>query len=218
MLVNVGHVAASVDALLAGAERREPFANPDGRSTAGFERVWIDGAPHVVKYLHLDHDFTMRVSGDIGCRPVRAWATACSTRRPISSTTPSSERPRGTVAMAGVLPCSCGTSPPIYCLRGATPSRVSGTPRSSTTLPASAPPRGAGRTTPPLRVSWLTPLGGHGSGAPPSTASHTSAIPRTPGGPLAHRRQVLDGAGEIARAVADSPGKGQGADAHGLVG
>ena len=74
MLVDVHELAPSVDVLLAGAERREPFLNPDGRSSSAFERVWIDGAPHVVKYLHLDHDFTMRVSGDLGCRPVRAWA------------------------------------------------------------------------------------------------------------------------------------------------
>ena len=74
MLVAVPALAASVDELLAGAERREPFANPDGRSAAVFERVWIDARPHVVKYIHLDHDFTMRVSGDIGCRAVRAWA------------------------------------------------------------------------------------------------------------------------------------------------
>ena len=74
MLVDVHTIAPSVDALLAGAERREPFVNPDGRSAALFERVWIDGAPHVVKYLHADHDFTMRVSGDVRCRTVRAWA------------------------------------------------------------------------------------------------------------------------------------------------
>ncbi|MDQ4069692.1 MAG: aminoglycoside phosphotransferase family protein [Actinomycetota bacterium] len=67
-------LAPSVDELLAGAGRREPFVNPDGRSLGAFERVWIGGRPHVVKYIHLDHDFTMRVSGDIGCRPVRAWA------------------------------------------------------------------------------------------------------------------------------------------------
>jgi hypothetical protein len=66
--------AASVDELLLGADRRETFVNPDGRSTAAFERVWIDGRPHIVKYLHLDDDFTMRISGDIVCRPVRAWA------------------------------------------------------------------------------------------------------------------------------------------------
>lgn len=74
MLVDVHTVAPSVEELLAGAERREPFVNPDGRSSAVFERVWFGGVPHVVKYVDLDHDFTMRVSGDIGCRPVRAWA------------------------------------------------------------------------------------------------------------------------------------------------
>ena len=67
-------LAGSVDELLAGCERREPFANPDGRSSSRFERVWIDGAPHIVKYTHLDDDFTMRVSGDLVSRPVRAWA------------------------------------------------------------------------------------------------------------------------------------------------
>lgn len=74
MLVDVLALAASVDELLAGAERRERFANPDGRSGAVFDRVWIHGRPHIVKYVHLDDDFTMRVSGDVGCRPVRGWA------------------------------------------------------------------------------------------------------------------------------------------------
>lgn len=74
MLVDVRALASSVEELLAVAERREPFVNPDGRSAAAFQRVWIDGVAHVVKYLHLDHDFTMRVSGDVGCRTVRAWA------------------------------------------------------------------------------------------------------------------------------------------------
>ena len=74
MLVDVHRLAASVDELLAGCERREPFANPDGRSAAVFERVWIGGRPHVLKHLHPDHDFTMRVSGDLASRTVRAWA------------------------------------------------------------------------------------------------------------------------------------------------
>jgi hypothetical protein len=74
MLVDVRDLAPSVEDLLARVESREPFVNPDGRSSAAFERVWIDGVAHVVKYLHLDHDFTMRVSGDLGCRTVRAWA------------------------------------------------------------------------------------------------------------------------------------------------
>ncbi len=73
MLVDVRHLAPSVEDLLAGVERREPFVNPDGRSTAAFERVWIEGVAHVVKYVHLDQDFMMRVSGDVGCRQVRAW-------------------------------------------------------------------------------------------------------------------------------------------------
>jgi hypothetical protein len=74
MLVDVRKVAASVDELLRDAERRAPFTNPDGRSSAVFEHVSIGGVAHVVKYVHLDDDFTMRVSGDVGCRTVRAWA------------------------------------------------------------------------------------------------------------------------------------------------
>lgn len=66
-------VAGSVDELLARPTRREPFVPVQARSTVGFERVWVDGEPHVVKYVHLDGDFTMRVSGDIGCRVLRAW-------------------------------------------------------------------------------------------------------------------------------------------------
>jgi hypothetical protein len=66
-------LAASVDELLAGAEMRRPFVNPDGRSNTAFEHVAIDGVEHVVKYVHLDYDFTMRVSGDLACRTVRAW-------------------------------------------------------------------------------------------------------------------------------------------------
>lgn len=67
-------VAGSVDELLAGATRREPWAPGESRSTTTFERVWIDGEPLLVKHLHLDDDFIGRTSGDIGCRPLRAWA------------------------------------------------------------------------------------------------------------------------------------------------
>jgi len=74
MLVDVRKIAPSVDDLLRDVERREPFANPDGRSAATFERVWLHGERHIVKYLHPDGDFTMRVSGDVRCRTVRAWA------------------------------------------------------------------------------------------------------------------------------------------------
>lgn len=67
-------VAGSVDELLAGATRREPWAPAASRSTTAFERVWIDGEPLLVKHLHLDEDFIGRTTGDIGCRPLRAWA------------------------------------------------------------------------------------------------------------------------------------------------
>jgi hypothetical protein len=67
-------VAASVDELLEGAVRHGGHRPDDARSGAEFERVEIDGQPCVVKYVHPDHDFTMRVSGDLGCRPLRVWA------------------------------------------------------------------------------------------------------------------------------------------------
>jgi hypothetical protein len=74
MLGSVRRVVGTVEELLAEVERREPFLNPDGRSTSAFERVWIDGRAHIVKHVHLDDDFTMRVSGDLVSRTVRAWS------------------------------------------------------------------------------------------------------------------------------------------------
>src|SRR5438105_4808246 len=67
-------VADSLDELLDGVERREPFVPEDSRSGSLFERVVIDGRPMVLKTLHLDTDFLMRAAGDIGCRPVVAFA------------------------------------------------------------------------------------------------------------------------------------------------
>jgi hypothetical protein len=66
-------VHRSVDELLAGAERLGPFVPVDARSPAGFERVAVDGEPCVVKYVHVDDDFAIRASGDIGCIPLRVW-------------------------------------------------------------------------------------------------------------------------------------------------
>ncbi len=66
-------VAGSVDELVAGASRREPWAPAASRSTTAFERVVIDGEPFLLKHLHLDDDFIGRTTGDIGCRPLRAW-------------------------------------------------------------------------------------------------------------------------------------------------
>jgi hypothetical protein len=66
-------VADSVEELLANAAGRASFVPDDARSPAGFERVEIDGERCVIKYVHPDFDFTMRVSGDVGCRPRRVW-------------------------------------------------------------------------------------------------------------------------------------------------
>jgi hypothetical protein len=66
-------VAGSVDELLAGATRRESFVPAETRATVAFERVWIDGEPHVVKYLHVDGDFMLRALGDPGSRTLRAF-------------------------------------------------------------------------------------------------------------------------------------------------
>jgi hypothetical protein len=67
-------VADSVDELLVGCTDRRPFRTAETRSATLFEHVTIDGERYVLKHVHLDTDFTMRVSGDIGCRPLRAWA------------------------------------------------------------------------------------------------------------------------------------------------
>lgn len=68
-------VAESVDELLAGAVRREPFRPVDARSPTPFERVEIDGERYVIKHVHVDHDFAMRACGDVDCLPRRAWET-----------------------------------------------------------------------------------------------------------------------------------------------
>ena len=66
-------VAASVDALVAGASSRTPVAYDDSKSGARFERVVIDGERFLLK--HVDHrdDWIMRQTGDLGCIPVRVW-------------------------------------------------------------------------------------------------------------------------------------------------
>jgi hypothetical protein len=68
-------VAESVDDLLAGARRLGAHHTNESRSSATFERVEIDGERCVVKYVHPESDFTMRVSGDVECRIRRVWAS-----------------------------------------------------------------------------------------------------------------------------------------------
>jgi hypothetical protein len=65
--------AGSVEELLAGATRLGPYVTNESRSSASFEAVVVDGERCVVKYVHPDSDFSMRVTGDIGCRPRRVW-------------------------------------------------------------------------------------------------------------------------------------------------
>ena len=65
-------VAGSIDELVGGAERR-PFHNADGKSGSSFERVVIDGRPHVLKVMHVDDDWIARSFGDLACRPVTMW-------------------------------------------------------------------------------------------------------------------------------------------------
>lgn len=67
-------VASSIAELLRGASHRERFLTSDSKSGSGFERLVIDGAPHVLKHVHPDQDWTMRFNGDVGCHPVQVWA------------------------------------------------------------------------------------------------------------------------------------------------
>ncbi|MFZ1488496.1 MAG: hypothetical protein WAS51_01010 [Ilumatobacteraceae bacterium] len=67
-------LASSVDELLAGTRRLGEHQPASSRSGAHFEQLELDGERCVVKYVHPDSDFTMRVSGDIGCRSRRVWA------------------------------------------------------------------------------------------------------------------------------------------------
>jgi hypothetical protein len=66
-------VADSVAELVAGATDRRPFHNADGKSGSGFERLTIDGQPHVLKLMHVDDDWIARAVGDLTCRPVTVW-------------------------------------------------------------------------------------------------------------------------------------------------
>ena len=60
--------AGSVDEMLAGATDRQSWKTADSLSGSHFERVTIDGAPFVVKYLCVDDDWIMRATGDLHCR------------------------------------------------------------------------------------------------------------------------------------------------------
>ena len=68
-------VLSSVDDLLEGVVSREPFFASDAKSGAPLERLTMaDGSARVLKHVHVDHDWTMRFSGDVGCNPAQVWA------------------------------------------------------------------------------------------------------------------------------------------------
>lgn len=66
-------LASSLEELLDGATGRARFLTTDSKSGSSFERLLIDGEPHVLKHVHVDRDWTMRFSGDVGCHPVQVW-------------------------------------------------------------------------------------------------------------------------------------------------
>ncbi|WP_182377508.1 phosphotransferase [Nocardioides sp. WS12] len=65
-------VLDSVDALLVGATGRTPLDAP-GKSGAVLDRVTIDGASYVVKYLDHEGDWSLRAAGVPGSSTVALW-------------------------------------------------------------------------------------------------------------------------------------------------
>lgn len=63
----------SLDEMLEGATDRAPMSHSDSKSGAEFERVVIDGAPFIVKYLDRRTDWTMRCTGQVAYAPVVMW-------------------------------------------------------------------------------------------------------------------------------------------------
>ncbi len=66
-------VLGSVAELLAGATDRHPMVDGAGKSGALLERVTLGGRPHVVKYLDMTRDWTMRAAGVLGGASLEMW-------------------------------------------------------------------------------------------------------------------------------------------------
>jgi hypothetical protein len=60
---------AAVEDLLARATERRAYVQSDGKAGSSLERIVVDGEPYVVKWVHVDEDWTMRGWGDIEARP-----------------------------------------------------------------------------------------------------------------------------------------------------
>jgi hypothetical protein len=64
----------SEDELFDGVVARRPFVVSDGKSGASFERLTMgDGTSRIVKHVHVDDDWTMRMNGDVGCHAAQVW-------------------------------------------------------------------------------------------------------------------------------------------------
>jgi Phosphotransferase enzyme family len=77
-------VASSIEELIGGATGRRPFRAGDGKSGSTFERLDIDGEPHVLKVMHVDDDWLARSVGDLGCHQVTVWASGLLDEFPAS--------------------------------------------------------------------------------------------------------------------------------------
>jgi hypothetical protein len=77
-----GVAPGAVSEFLARASSREVVSPADGKSTAAFERVSIDGQGYFLKRLSWATDWVMRVSGDHVHRPYVVWATGIMDRAP----------------------------------------------------------------------------------------------------------------------------------------
>jgi hypothetical protein len=77
-------VAESLDELLRGIEEREPWSTADSLSGSRFERLVIEGKPHVVKYLSVENDWIMRATGDLGRRQLRLLSSSVMAALPDS--------------------------------------------------------------------------------------------------------------------------------------
>ena len=94
-------VAATVDALIAGATQRAPMVVAGSRSGARFERVVLRGEPHVLKHVDRADDWIMRQTGDLGCVPVTVWESGVLDLLPdcVDHTTVGAARERGSGAV-----------------------------------------------------------------------------------------------------------------------
>ncbi len=69
-------LAPSLDELVVDAVKREPFFTSDSKSGSPFERLTMtDGSTRILKFVHVDDDWTMRFNGDLGCHPAQVWAS-----------------------------------------------------------------------------------------------------------------------------------------------